>query len=329
MQFIRTLFQLKWYQLLFIFAVLTLMASSFLQLLTPEQVTQQTLILRNEDGSTTDFKTVTYRGPVLEVPSELAIGTASTAETAAISGEKLQSAMIAAFELTPNEEIAEAYTNPEYILTGLPDSQFTLIRTIDPPSGRISLETAVQVATDLVETIYPENPPTLVNSSIKYYSDEGLSHPEETSPSKANQIELTFSYAFDDYPLFIDQTVIRPVVIAVNAEGTVQKAVVTPSIISTAKSGFVSTIEISQALQNIQNDRASIIAQSYDGHGSALLTSIEVADFTDAYIEYRVDDAEKSVYPYYHFVGQLTNTAGEVFTGHVITPAVQTDFSQR
>ena len=128
--------------------------------------------------------------------------------------------------------------------------------------------------------------------------------------------------------MFLDRSLDYPVLVMVNAENQIQKAVFYPFFLDPKIDGQIKTIPISQAIANINSNRATIISSHYDGAEVESLDSIVSGALNTITIEYRISTDTKEIVPYYRFGGQLKNSIGQQFFAEIITPAVQTQDNQ-
>lgn len=327
MNILRTIRSFSWLQMLFICAVGALVISSVLQALTPERVDVQPVLTQNFRGTTSTFGAVTYTGELFVLPQELAIGEVTAQKT---DHDYFRDRLVSLYDLKQDPELPILWRNDHIVLTGGDDSfQYTLVNTLARGKTVIMEHTAVEAAQEIVAAIYEDNPPMPDLENLSYYSSEGKSHPEEVLPSQATLIVVPFKYSFESLPLYVADSIFDPITVSINSSYEVQKIDLTPQTVTVASTKKIKTVPLASALQQIEDGNGSIISAEYPGHGTPSIDSISQAIFSQASLEYRADTESSTVVPYYHFVGQLVNDQGVTFTGHVITPAVQTEFAQK
>lgn len=312
-----------WIKTLFIVVVILMALSYFFKLFTPQQVPQQALLTKNFEGSTTTFEKIAYTGVISSLPNKLPIGTAENLET---DPTQLESNLVQTFSLTSSQDVPGIWTGSDYSLTKVSQPLLYIITKNQQPSQKkvTDVTKAAMVAQDVLNKIIPNSNLEILSQEIafKAANTQGDTVPQQD----AELIEIPFAYTFGPYKVFLGQSVFLPARVLINSDYQVQKITIQPYTTSIKEGSSIETISIPDAIDNINHNKAALVSAFYDGPGVSSLDSIVSGTLTGVSLEYHIDPSNRSVIPYYHFSGVLTNSDNQDLQSEIITPAIQTKF---
>ncbi len=318
----------QWFRVTLIIAAVLLGAGYLFRLLTPTQVALQPTLETNYKGTLSSFEAITFIGNAPSIPNELAVATAENFAPFDFEDRSTKQKIIERYNLQLHPEVPTLWMSPSYALQVIEATGSYELSTLVPlPTGKLvdSLR-AQQVATEFLNSVFPENNLQILTNKIVYR--EADVHGDIVEASDAGLMEIPFGYSLEGYPVLLERSVLYPVTITINADNQLQKAVFQPFFLTPTVSGRIKTLTIPQAIANINDDRATIISSHYQGFESEALDTIQSGSLHTVTIEYRVSPDTKLIVPYYRFAGQLKNTADQEFFAEIITPAVQTQEPQ-
>lgn len=160
-----------------------------------------------------------------------------------------------------------------------------------------------------------------VKSEVHYLS--GSAEPEETTPAAASTLVLPLTTTLNTYPLFLDNTSTKTVIIWVHATSGILKADLfpTPPLEKLAPS---STISVSQALQELTKGNGVLLSARTTSGKPFTYEDLESAEFSTLTIEYRFSSSTQQAIPYFHFAGTGKTRSGDTVNLDMSTPAVPT-----
>lgn len=318
----------RWFELILLISAVLLGVGYTLRWLTPTTITLQPTLNRNYQGSTTSFDTITYVGALPNFPAELAVATAENFVPLTIEDRTIKNTLIEKYELQRHPEIPNLWLSPEYALQEIEQTgSYELSSQIPLVQGEVvDSVAAFQAAERFVRELFPESNLQRIENRVVYR--EADVHGDIVGATDAGLVEIPFGYTLDSYPLYLEKSVEYPLTILINADNQVQKANFHPFFLTPIIDGKIKTLTVTQALENVAQDKATIISSHYDGFEDESLEQITSGSMSSVTIEYRVSADTKRIVPYYRFSGQLVNNQGQQFYGEIITPAVQTEADQ-
>ncbi|MFZ5376304.1 MAG: hypothetical protein ACOZAN_01385 [Patescibacteria group bacterium] len=196
--------------------------------------------------------------------------------------------------------------------------------SIKKESRKLNEETAIISAREFVNKYFSSSIFIEIKTNIEYFLNSNQM--QETTKSSAEIIRIPFSYVLDGIPVFFDKSTGFPILITVHQDYEITKATLTPYLVSFEKIGEQPTISIEQAIGVISSnsDRAAIIFADTTDLSNFSISELSSVIFSDVKLEYRIDDQQKIVYPYYRFSGRATNEKEVEMEIIVITPAFET-----
>lgn len=318
----------KWVRRLIIFTVIALVATQLFRWLTPEAIESDVVILENYDGSETSYSNIQYVGEAIAVPAQLPTGTATRTQLSASDfKQKIIDEFGLVLEPETEEGFGDVYSSTQFELYESPDhNYFQVTNKVPTDAESIDTQTALQTAQTLADTLYPETTMSRVVSETEYLITEDGEY-ESTTPDEANVMKISFSSTVGNYPVYENQNVFFPLTVWINNEYEVERLIAFPYYYAVENSDSVPTLTYTQALSNIENDNASILDTHFLGAGFLTLNEISSATLSSGQVEYRFNMATQTAIPYYRFRGSATNAQSQEFDIDIITPAIQTNFS--
>ncbi len=320
--------QPKWWMWLVGAAVILLVVSAILRVLTPYQspIPISATPRPNLDNSVTIFKSVVFVGPEPTLPQTLSVGDVSSANEALIS---VRDQLISDYKLTPakvdnlwtsdeaylqKEQTTEAYT------FGFTERVLTRSQLADRPvltqeklseGGQIFLEKLLGDEYGLK---------AIENQITTFDGEEG----GYEKPASDEFSLIPYSIVVDGYPVFFQSTNSLPFYVTVSQAGQIVKVDIRPQLVRVSQMQSVATITLKQALVQIQGGVATIINAGKETVGPLNMSSLNQVELSSLTIEYRVDEGTRKLLPYYRLSGTALNTSQEKITLEIITPAVPT-----
>lgn len=312
-------------------AIACLIIAIILRQLTPTQVELQSIAIENFNKTKSIFDDVTYIGEPVIVPPNLPIG---TAEIISIPDETMKNTFISMFSLTADPapttqtKVAQSYSNQKYQFYKSPERNYFQLSTKQPATSNVQVNTerAISVAQEIVNRIYPDaNLEPIISDILTADTSSGES--AVTSSNLATIVQIPFAPFIEDYPVYMGQNVTAPVTVWVDGANDIQKIKADTTYIKVTQGRTYRTLTYTQALANINDEKASIASAIYLDPGTVSYDIISSGKLLSAKIGYRVDALTNDVYPYYQFDGQLTDPNNQKYSASVLTPAIQTNFS--
>lgn len=292
--------------------------ATILRMLTPKSqpLPASPFVSVNVDGSSTLFENVTYTGTPLEIPQTAKIASITFLEANAVSQ------LVANYALVPSVNTTGFWRGPTHTLslvTQINQYSLTLNEHAHENPPIVNLEAAKGVASDFVKTYFPSSDLKLLESKVSYSSDD---HGRQTEPENALYVTLPFSYQIDGYEVNVGAASLKPLSITVNGEGEIQKVAFFPQTSQLEATDVKGTLTISEALKNINFGNASITRAFQEDFQAFNIRAIKSAQLETVTLEYRLDEALRLAYPFYHFYGTATDDQGVRFTIEILTPAI-------
>lgn len=308
----------RWFIILVMVAGVAVLIASILRLLTPQSQPLPTspFVQVNVDGSSTTFENVSFVGTATTMPR-----TAKITQVETIPVNPLEQ-LIADFQLTPHPDLEEFWANERFNLILIPEVNqysFTQNENFDSPTSGINAETAQSAAQNFVTTYFADSNLVLLDENVRYLMDE---HAEDVDPSKANFIYFPYSYKIDNFLLKMGPANLLPLSVTVNAQSQIVEADFFAQLYSFNVADTKPTLTIEQAIKNINAGKASINRAVNADLKMINLQTVTSAQLTRVEMEYRLDEALRLAYPYYHFYGTAVDDQDTSFEVEILTPAV-------
>ncbi|MGD9129671.1 MAG: hypothetical protein PVJ09_04255 [Candidatus Woesebacteria bacterium] len=313
----------KWFIYLLVIAAIVTIVSVIIRILTPgyKKVPETEFISTNRYGSTSKLSNIIFNGDrsQLAVPAELALAQAQNTETTA---SYVEEQLTDQFSLTLLEGTDNIWQGSLYSLSKN-NQQYVLVSNQEAPIGKtLNKEQAISTASTLLNNFFPNLGLVALEKEISFFK-AGF-HLEESSEADAEIMEIPFTYKLNGIPVFYAHSEDFPFKVMLNSNYQIQKLTFQPFFVNLTISAKAKSISIDQAIENINQNKASIVFAYYEGHGSLSLEEIASGMLTQVSLEYRIDDELKIAYPFYRFKGTLINNKGDELRAELITPAVQT-----
>lgn len=312
--------------------ILLVIVASILRVLTPQTISvkQTAFTQQNKDLSQTKLHSVRFTGTQIDTPATLAIAT-PTQESQ--TTEAVITALIAQYDLVAAPEVSEYWQSDEYELSKSTTSEtYTFSRSYDPIvniSKKLPVankDQAIEHASRYLRQLIPTAQLTPQPNAARAIE---MSHEYiETTPELATAYEVPFAPTINNFPVFYEKESIFPFTVLIDSEDTVHKILFYPLFKTYTTLEEKTTISIEKAVQNIQAGTGSIIDVTYINE-ELQLSDLQDADLKTVSIEYREDDQQGLVYPFYRFTGKATTEANVSADIQIITPAIQTSTTNR
>lgn len=314
--------EIKVLPILLLFTVIALLISAFLALITPkkEKVAQTDFVTNNYDSTQSTFKKISFSGSEITLPEKMKIY--KVAATLNLSDELAQK-IINKYQLEETELAENYWFKDEYVLRKNTDENrysFDLKTEENQNQVNIVSAEAIQACLNFYLKYNPELSLVAQEEDLIYLQGDVEKYQAEKDTASVLYIPLT--YELDGYPVFYQNENNHPFLCRVNNNYEVERVVFKDSFYSFEPATEVDSVDLNQAIKNIQNGKASIINAESKVVEVIDLNWINEADLYSVKIEYRYDSELKIAYPFYKFQGRLTNSAGINIDAEIITPAV-------
>jgi hypothetical protein len=319
----------RWLRYLAIGAAVILVISAILRILTPptkpipQTKLESTHVIKD---LRTIFQGVEYVGDDIEVPKTFSIARV-TSET--LKADAVRDQIISEYNLKKQGTTGNLWAGNTYSFSYDPSSQqYALTSNFFPDfsassAGTLSKEQAVRVATGFIEKYLQSSSKTETKPELlQFYS--GDADLERSSEQEASWIMVPFSYFIDGYPVLFKNVPALPFSVLIDKDYRVKRFDFFPFFINYTVFQKSKSLSVEQAIKNINNQKASVTSISNQQEGPLDLENIRSGKMRGGYIEYHYDESSKLIYPFYHFVGELTDAANRKYTVDVITPAIET-----
>jgi len=322
--------QFGWTRKLLYLAVASVLIALLLKALTPTQVEEQAILQKNYNNTVSQFNNVTYSGDVVLIPKKLPV---VETKTITIETNAFINTFLTNFSLTADpapekgSTYPQIYSSLDYKLYILPESNtFQLVSKNPPPSGVVGEQKALATAQEIVDKLYPDAKLQPLLAHVSLGSSAG-GEVVPTTSDKADIAAIPFTIQAANLPVYSGQSLNPVVVVWINSSNKLQKLQAETTYLSASAQRSYDTITYTQALRNINDDQASIASSIYLDPGQVSYDQITAGSLNSAGVEYHTDPETGEAVPYYRFSGDLTDAQNKTFQAEVITPAIQTKFS--
>ncbi len=314
----------KWLNYLVIAALVGIVVSAVLQVLTPSspKIPATDIVTQNVDETSGNFEGVVFTGRKPELPEKLPIFQIKTQSSAE---QKIIQQLIEEYGLQQHETRETLWASQSYTLSLNQQEQQIILAQIPEEGGRaqpgISLEPALSTAQNFVDKVLLEENFQAFSNDVKYLS--GSYHLTSAEPENATLVEIPFSHQLDSRPAFTEQQESWPVTVIVNGNGEIIKAVLTTRMYNFEKSFEAQAITIDEALENInEKNLGSLINIFQKQFEPVSLAKISSGKLGEVVVEYRIDEGAQLSYPVYKFTGEFEGAGDNYFRGQLLTPAI-------
>jgi len=330
LQIIRHRFQQsRWPKILFLLASVGVIISTIINLMTPPStdLPQSSITMHNITNTNTSFQNIRYSGEKLPIEPELPL---FSPDQIKFSTTAVKEKLLSYFSLKAYEDKNNVWVGSNYSMLQ-PDSRdgnsqekFVVnYLNIPEPQGNLNTEMALQRAENYLKEILPDNHLQTLPIKIKYL--RGFYHLEPASPSAAQWVEIPFYPLINEkYAIYTQLENEPPVSIKLNHKYEIVRLTINTPLYEYKSLGNSETISLEQALANINNNiNATIVSAYQEQHGELNLDKIVSGNLDHVSIEYRLDNINQIVYPFYKFSGLLINEQGIELQAQVLTPAIK------
>lgn len=323
--FVNQVFGRRWLIFLLVFVVVGLLLVQAIALLTPApEPPPPPPIAQKENPEIKipqQISGLVYTGPKLDLPKKLPVYQVSNI---LYSSGEVRAALVDEFGLTAQEGVEEVWASSQYILRKQ-GSGFNLsslapaenFSTIDSDSG-------VSSASNTIARLFPNSRLLPISNQIEYF--RGNLHLTESSPDRAQCIEVPFSYFMkDQYPVYYQSQTSAVAEILLCGHYEIRKLQIDAPLSSFEEVGQHKSLSASEALDRLgQNQQAEIVEAQLKKHGPLNVEQLVSGELAVARLEYRWKEGVNFLYPFYRFQGTVTNHLGEEVRVTMITPAIIT-----
>ena len=308
-------------------ASVLIVISSILRILTPQsvQIVPPEFLLENADGSTTRFANIVYSGETPSFPAEVPL---AQAEPLNLTEGLVLDQLIAGFQLVERPQAKSIWNGPEYsLVVNQAEKNYTLVINPDRMllgEEKIDETKALAEASKFLASILPGVSFTPQRNKI-IYLDNSIQN-SLTTPANAKMLSIPFAPTIDGIPVFFENRSSFPFSISINSQYQVQKLVFQIMFVTFVPKEKISLISISQAVENINLSRASIISSDIvNGRMDTIISTANVraGNLKSVTLEYRWDETTGIAYPFYRFTGIIDVDSGESLQAEIVTPAIQ------
>lgn len=279
----------------------------------------------NKDGSSTVFLDIKYSGNDINIPESLSVAQSKkTSSRFSTITDSIKNNL----NLIPHPEVKNRWTsNGWYFNYQEHSNRYILLNT----SKNLTVEKTLPVGfnkNDLINftnqqknKFFPELDIVIQEKDIKYWPN-AHEYASFTTIDKGTIAIVPLAYSINSYPIFYEKEVNSPFEFMIESDLTFRKMTYFPQNISFEIIGEKNSITIEQALENIKEKKISSIIAYYQELGTPLkIEEIKSADFKSVSIEYRVDNTQNLIYPFFKFEGTVATENDELWI-EVITPAI-------
>lgn len=325
--FFQRFIEQKWLRYLFIFAAIAMIAIAMVRILTPPQIeiTPSPQLTTSTIDQPIHFSNITFSGEKISIPKTLSVySLQQTTNT-----DSIVLALSDKFGLVQNQYLDTVWNSDNYSLSYLESiQQYTINKNASPVEYEnlpptIDTQKALQESNDYIQNILPEySQLSPVDKAITYF--EGGSHLEVTTPNKANWMLIPFTLELEGFPVYNQNSGSFPLEVLINSEYEITKVTFTAAPLRYVSLQKNNVISIGKAVENINQQQGTVISVFNQDTQTLSLEDITKGNLTSVFLEYRVDQANQLIYPYYRFFGSIENNQGSVFETEIITPAIAT-----
>jgi hypothetical protein len=314
----------------FLFSFLLLIINITVRFFLPKEVPIQTSDFQttNKDGSQSIFLEVTsiIDESNKNVPDSFSI---ATYENKDVNFDAIKNSLITTLNLSVHPSVETIWSNDDWYLNYQPETNKYILLSLENNDHltEVNLPTGFNID-DLTTFVENEKSKFLPNlnigvqvDEIEYWLDDH-EFVEQTTIEKATFANVPLTYTIGGYPIFYKKEAIFPFYLTVFSDLSFGKLTyypfeTTPNII-----GEKNSLSIDQAIENIRTNKFASIISNVQERGTELkIDTILSVNFETYSIEYRVDEEQGLIYPFYRFSGNAETTNDNLWV-EVLTPAV-------
>ncbi len=320
----KNIWQNKWLVGVVIFSAVSLVITAVLRLLTPQETTvpQTELVTTNYTGDASVFNNIRFVGSPPAAVDSLPIAIVEPSQT---TMEYVRTQLIDQRGLEPVAGSEGLWRSAEFELSYSEYFDRYDFYSLYIPEEIVIADTnlAIDNAQEFINEVFPNLDLVVQRENILYY--DGLTELDPTDRANAVVMEAPFVYTIENIPVYLGHDQLAPLTIMINGQHEVQKVSFKPEFFS-----FVTTsqklplVDLAVAIDNINNNQASIISAGSEQGGTFSLAEIDSGELNEVRIEYRADLESGAVYPFYRFSGELITSGQQTIKAQIITPAVKT-----
>lgn len=282
----------------------------------------------NLDNSFTSFSSVSYVGAAPNLPTELSVGEINIHDSNLTS---LKDKLISKYKLSP-ANVANVWSGDDGYLQKSANSDEYTFGFSDKVLSRSQTEEEVVLSPEKINEIGRNFLLSLLGEDYDLQAIEnqvstfdGLEGGGDQSPQ--NQFSLVpYSLIVDGYPLYYRSSNVVPFHVTVSRTGQIVKFDLRPQLLKVSQLNKVTPITLDQALSQIRNGVGTVVDAGKDSFGPLKLNSLSQVELETLSVEYRLDEANRKLVPFYRFSGTALNSLKEKIRVEVITPAVPVVF---
>lgn len=284
----------------------------------------------NKDGTSSIFLDVKYSGSKITIPKKLSIAVSETVKT---RPSKITDLIKDTLKLLPKENIENIWENNQWYLNFQEhQNRYILLDKLkgdvikeEPTSIGFNEKSLIEFANQQRRQFLPNLDISIQRDAIVYWPNEH-EYTNATTIDKATIVVIPFAFTIDSYPISYEKETDPPFEFTIENDLSFRKMVYFPHIIKPKIIGTKNSITIEEALINIKERNISSIISFYQEKGTPLkIERIKSADFKSVSIEYRIDNSQNLIYPFFKFKGTAV-TENDLLKVEVITPAIDLDF---
>lgn len=316
--------EIKVLPILIIFIVLALLGSALLAVITPKQqeIVQTDFVTNNYDNTQSTFKKVNFSGSRITPPEKMKIY--RTGANVNLSNELAQK-IINGYQLEQATTAENYWFRDNYILNrNISESRYSFNLEATSNQNQVNIIVTEAVKSCLNFYLKYNLSLSLVPQEENLIYLRGNLEQYETTEELASSVYIPLTYELDGYPVFYQNESNYPFFCKVNNNYEIEKIVFKDFYYTFEAISEMNSINLDQAVKNIQNGKASIIEAKSNIAYALDLNWINEADLYEVKIEYRYDEKLKIAYPFYNFSAKITNAGGINIEATIITPAVDT-----
>lgn len=299
--------------------------SLILKVMTPttnqkwQQENQTSLTQQNLDASQSTFEQVEFQGQVVNLPQTLpVVSLERNTDFSAVNK------IITTLNLQAQEGEENIWSNQDWFLVFDPQSNSLILSSNKKPNVKQTIDqaAAIQAAADwLTQLGMPKN--LVANEkSVEYF--EGEYELETTTADLASFVQIPFTHTINSYPFFIGQDSNEPYLLILDSDYQLQKlAIHQLEIVTTKNLQETKTLTIDQAIENIKQKQVASVISVNNTPFNYSLDEIEKAVFSEAVVEYRLEQDNQTVLPYYRLMGKFVLKNQQTIYATAITPAIE------
>jgi hypothetical protein len=321
----NNIFKNKWLVGLLIFTLIGLAVTIVLRLVTPQEpaIKKTEFITTNKSGANTDFSNIRFTGSPPAPIAELPVAAIQPSQT---SLEYVKNQLISEYNLVQVAGLEGLWRGENFNLSYNNGDDEYLFYSLNIPAEIVLGDTnqAIDRAQNFVNQTFPNLELTVNKEKIRYLT--GLEELNETNRNNAVTMEIPFNYTIEGVPVYVSHERGAPIAVMINSQYEIQKVVFQPNFLNFIPAeGKLKLIDLSTALDNINNNNEASVIDSYSKQGEFFTLNKAVSGELDSVqLEYRADLNTGIAYPFYRFTGELTNEASQTIQVQIITPAVKT-----